>query len=333
MSDHNAASIGIIGIGSYLPQKVLTNFDLEKMVDTSNEWIVKRTGISERRILDEALPASSMGVEASKKALDDAGLTPDDIDLIIATTECPDYLTPSMACLIQREIKAVNAAAFDLNAACSGFVYAISIAQKLIQCGYYRHILIVACEGLSRIIDWQDRNTCVLLGDGSGAVVLGRVENGLGIISTHLGADGAMSQTITIPCCYKSENDIEARTNGKITSLRMDGSEVFKFAVRVLPAAVEKVLKASGISIDKIKWIIPHQANIRIIEGAAKRLEIEMDRIYTNLHKYGNVSSASIPVAIDEAMRSGDLKKGDYIVLVGFGGGLTWASALIRWSK
>ncbi len=333
MSDHKTTSIGIIGVGSYLPQKVMTNFDLEKMVDTSNEWILKRTGISERRILDEGVPASSMGVEASKRALEDAGLGPDDIDLIIATTECPDYLTPSMACLIQRELKAVNAAAFDLNAACSGFVYALTIAEKLISCGYYKNILIVACEALSRIIDWQDRNTCVLLGDGSGAAVLGRVEDGHGIISTHLGADGAMSHTITIPSCYKSESDIEARHNGKMTSLRMDGSEVFKFAVRVLPAAVEKVLEISGIPLDKIKRIIPHQANIRIIEGAAKRLEIEMDRIYTNLHKYGNISSASIPVAIDEVMRSGNLKKGDYIVLVGFGGGLTWASALIRWSK
>jgi len=326
-------NVGILGLGSYVPQKVLTNFDLEKMVDTSDEWITKRTGISERRILDLDKPTYEMGVIAAKSAIEDAGISAEDIDLIIVTTVTPDYLTPSMSCIIQKHIGASKAAAFDLNAACSGMVYALATAKQFIATGYYKYILIVACEALSKAIDWKDRNTCILFGDGAGAVVLGEVEEGYGIASTYIGADGALGHNITIPCFYMNEGDIEIRSGENKRTLWMDGSEVFKFAVRVMTHATEEVLKSANVSIDNIKLLVPHQANIRIIDGAAKKLGIPTERVFTNVHKYGNMSSSTIPIALHEAVKSGQISKGDYIVLVGFGGGLTWASALIKWSK
>ena len=328
-----AQGIGILGLGSAIPEKVLTNFDLEKMVDTSDEWIIKRTGISERRILEKETPAYVLGVEAAKKAIDDAGLKPEEIDLIIVTTSCPDYLSPSIACIIQKEIKAVNSAAFDLNAACSGFIYGITTAKQFIATGYYKNVLIVACEGLSKVVDWKDRNTCVLFGDGAGAVVLGAVEKEYGIINTEIGADGSMGHFITIPCCHLSDEDKKNRPHENKMVLWMDGGEVFKFAVRIMAHAVEKVLRKCNITMDDIGLIVPHQANIRIMEGAAKKMGISMEKIYSNVHKYGNTSSASIPVALTEAWKSGKISKGDYIVLVGFGGGLTWASALVKWNR
>ncbi len=328
-----AQGIGIIGIGSAVPEKVLTNFDLEKMVDTSDEWIQKRTGISERRILDKKTPAYVLGVEAARKAIDDAGIKPEDIDLIIVSTSCPDYLSPSVSCIIQKEIKAVNAAAFDLNAACSGFVYAMTTAYQFIANGYYKYVLIVACEGLSKIVDWEDRNTCVLFGDGSGAVVLGAVENEYGIINTEIGADGSVGHFLTIPCCHLSDEDMKKRLHDNKRVIWMDGSEVFKFAVRIMAYAVEKVLHKSKMTMDDIELIVPHQANIRIIDGAAKRMGIPIEKVYSNVHKYGNMSSASIPIALEEAWKNGNISKGDNIVLVGFGGGLTWASVLIKWHR
>ena len=325
--------IGIIGLASAVPDKVLTNSDLEKMVDTSNEWILKRTGLSERRILESDTPAYVLGVKAAKKALDDSGLRPEEIDLIIVTTSCPDYLSPSISCIIQKEIKAVNAAAFDLNAACSGFIYAITTAQQFIATGYYKNILVVACEGLSKIVDWEDRNTCVLFGDGAGAVVLGKVENEYGIINTEIGADGSIGHYITIPCCHLSDEDMKNRLHENKMVLWMDGTEVFKFAVKIMASAVERVLDKSNMTMDDVELIIPHQANIRIMDGAAKKMGIPVEKVYSNVHKYGNTSSASIPLALDEAWKTGRISKGDSIVLVGFGGGLTWASALIKWSK
>jgi 3-oxoacyl-[acyl-carrier-protein] synthase-3 len=332
MREYKPKVAGILGTGKSIPKKVLTNFDLEKIVDTSDEWITKRTGIKERRIIESNVPLHQLGVEASKIALNNAGIKSKDLDLILVTTETPDYMTPSMSCLIQREISAVNAAAFDINAACTGFVYGLTVADQFIKTGYYKYILLISCEALSRIVDWQDRNTCVLFGDASGAVVIGPVDKGTGVLATHIGADGTLGHNITIPCCYLNQDLINERTgsNNKQT-IRMDGSEVFKFAVRVMVQATEKVLEESGISIDNIKLIIPHQANIRIIDGASKRLGVELNKAYVNVDKYGNTSSASIPIALDETAKEGLITKGDNIILVGFGGGLTWASALVKW--
>jgi len=320
-------------MGKSVPSKILTNSDLEKMVDTSDEWITKRTGMSERRILEQDMPLHQLGIEASKMALEDAGIQPENLDLIIVATDTPDYLVPSMACLIQSGISAVNAAAFDLNAACTGFVYALTVADQFIQTGYYKYILIVCCEALSRVVDWHDRSTCILFGDASGAVVVGPVDKGSGVIASHIGADGNLGHNITIPCCYINKEELSKRSGENKRTIWMDGSEVFKFAVRVMVQATEKVLEDSNFTIDDIKLIIPHQANIRIIDGASKRLGIDSDRVYANVHKYGNTSSASIPIALDEAIREGTISKGDNIILVGFGGGLTWASALINWVK
>ena len=325
--------IGILGIGISLPEKILTNHDLEKMVDTSDEWIVKRTGISERRILDKDEPAYKLGVKAAQRAIEDAGLKPGEIDFIIVSTTSPDYLTPSMSCIIQSELGAVNAAAVDINAACTGFIYALKTAEPLIASGCYRNILLIACEGLSKVTDWEDRATCVLFGDGAGAVVIGPVESGFGIVKTCVGADGSIGHNLTLPCCYLSSVDIEKRVHENKRVIWMDGSEVFKFAVKALADAAGKVLEETGVSIDEIKVIIPHQANIRIIDGAAKRLGVPLDKMYTNMQRYGNISSASIPVALKEALDSNLIKKGELVLLVGFGGGLTWGSTLIRWNR
>lgn len=327
-----ASRVGILGIGSSLPDKVLNNYDLEKMVDTSDEWITKRTGISERRILDKGTPAYKLGIEAAQRALKDAGLEPDDIDLIIVTTETPDYLTPSTACRIQNGIGAERAAAFDLNAACSGFIYGMTVASQFISNGYYKYVLIIGCEGLSKVVDWEDRNTCVLFGDGAGAAVLGPVDE-YGILATHIGAEGSSGQCITIPCCHMESTDIEKRGGKECRTLWIEGTEVFKFAVKILEQATNRVLNDAGITLEDVKLIIPHQANIRIIDSAAKRLGVSNDKLFKNIHKYGNISSASIPVALGEAVAEKRIQKGDNVVLVGFGGGLTWGAALIRWGK
>jgi 3-oxoacyl-[acyl-carrier-protein] synthase-3 len=326
-------SAGILGIGKSLPNKVVTNNDLEKIVDTSNEWIVQRTGISERRILEKNMPLYDLGIKASQDALKNSGVAPEMIDLIIVTTETPDYLTPSMACLIQKGIGAKNAAAFDLNAACTGSVYGLTVASQFVLNGLYKHVLVVSCEGLSKVMDWQDRKTCVLFGDGAAAMIVGRVEKGYGILATNIGADGSMGHSITIPCCYVSDEESKKRISQNKMVVWMDGSEVFRFAVRIMVQATEAVLNQADISIDDVKLIIPHQANIRIIDSAAKRLNIPLDKVFVNVHKYGNTSSASIPIALAESIEEGLVTKGDNIILVGFGGGLTWASALIKWSK
>ena len=322
--------VGILGVGSSIPEKILTNSDLEKMVETSDEWILKRTGISQRHILDENAPAYMLGVEAANKALKDAGISAEEIDLIIVATETPDYLTPSTSSIIQKNIGAVKAAVFDLNAACSGFVYALTVAHQFIKTAYYKYVLVIGCEGLSKVVDWNDRKTCVLFGDAAAAAVLGPVESGFGIITTHIGADGRLGHNITIPCCYCSEEDAEKRQNGVKRVLWMDGSEVFKFAVKIMDQATRKVVEDASLTIDDIKLIIPHQANIRIIDGAAKRLGLPEDRVFANVKNYGNVSSASIPLALGEAIKKNRIQRGDNIILVGFGGGLTWASALIK---
>lgn len=326
-------SVGIIGTGSYLPEKVLTNKDLEQMVETSNEWIVKRTGISERRILEDNVPSYSMGVEAAKRALEDSKLHPEDIDLIILATESPDYMTPSTSCIIQGAIGAKNATAFDLNAACTGFIYGLVTAQQFIANGVFKNALVIGCEGLSKITDWKDRNTCVLFGDGAGAVVLSEVEQGYGILNSFLGSDGAVGMNITAPNLYVTDAEKAKRPNGKINSIWMDGAEVFKFAVKAMSSATLRVLDDLNMKVEDLNYIFPHQANIRIIDSAIKKLGVTDEKLHYIIQKYGNISSASIPVALDEANREGKLKKGDNFVLVGFGGGLTWGAVALKWAK
>lgn len=327
----NAA--GILGIGSCLPEKVLKNSDIEKMVDTSDEWIVKRTGISERRVLEKDQPAYKLGVEASLRAIKDAGISAEDIELVICATTTPDYIYPQTACLIQGNIGAAKAAAFDMNAACSGFVYALSVGQQYVATGLYKYVLVVGCEGISRTVDWKDRNTCILFGDAAGAVVLGKVEDGYGVLSTVLGADGASGNSVTLPFCHFEEVDLEVRKNERKSVIWMNGGEVFKFAVKIMADASEEAAKKAELSMENIDMIFPHQANTRILDGAMKRLGLTDEKIFPIIQKYGNISSASIPVTMDEAYRAGRLKKGDNLILVGFGGGLTWASAALRWSK
>ncbi len=329
----SSISVGILGLGSYLPEKVLTNFDLEKMVDTSDEWIIKRTGISERRILEENIPSYTMGVKAAQKALEDAGVAPEEIELIIVTTGEPDYIFPQMACIIQKKIGAVNAAAFDMNAACTGFIYSLTIAQQFIKTGCYKKILLVACEGLSKVIDWKDRNTCVLFGDGAGAAVIGAVEEGYGVLATHLGASGEDGHNITLPFCHITDEEREKRPNGKEHSIWMDGKEVYKFAVNAFANSANKVVEEVGINIEDIDMFFPHQANLRIISGAAKKLQVPMEKMFNNIKTMSNISSACIPVGLEEASKKGMIKKGDKLLLVAFGGGLTYGAAIIKWCK
>ncbi|MCK5812370.1 MAG: ketoacyl-ACP synthase III [Clostridiales bacterium] len=321
----------IIGLGYCLPENIVHNADLEKLVDTSDKWIRERTGIKRRRILEKEKPSSDMGVKAAKDALKNSKTKAEDIDLIIVSTESPDYLTPSMACVIQDGIDANNAAAFDLNAACSGFVYALTVSDQFIQTGMYKNILIIACEGLSKVVDWKDRNTCVLFGDGAGACVMTSSDKP-GIINYDLGADGTKHKAITIPCTHFDEDELFKRNNKRTQVIFMEGREVFKFAVNAMTASVNKLLKEVNMNIDEIDWIVPHQANMRIITNSIKKLNFPMEKVVITLDEYGNTSSASIPIALAESYEVGKIKSGDYVVLVGFGGGLTWASILIKWA-
>lgn len=325
-------NVGILGIGSYLPEKILTNEDLEKMVDTSDEWISQRTGIKKRRLVDDGVPGYTMGIKAAQKAISMAKINPEEIGLIIGVTNSPDFIVPTTACSVQKEIGAVNAAAFDLNAACSGFIYGISVGQNFIKSGQYKYVLVVSVETLSRVVDWKDRNTCVLFGDGSGAVVLGEVEEGYGIKGTYLGADGDLGEFISLPFTYVTEGEKAKRHEDVYSTIWQNGAQVFKFAVKIMESSVLKIAEETSTPLDDVDYIIPHQANARIIEGAAKRLGIDSDRVINVIEDTGNVSSACIPVAMDIAIEEGRIKKGDNIILVGFGGGLTWGSALIRWS-
>jgi len=322
--------IGILGIGSYLPEKVLSNIDLELMVDTSDEWIKERTGISYRRIAEKDVSTSDLAYEASKEALKMANLKPEDIDLIIGATVTPDMLFPSTACLVQKKLNAFNAACFDLSAGCTGFIYALICAHEFVKSGMYKNVLVFGAETLSRIVDWEDRNTCVLFGDGAGACVVGRVNEG-GVISKILGADGTKSDLLYLPAGGSREPASFETVKEKKHFIRMNGREVFKFAVSIIEEMVIKMSNQSGCQIEKIDYFVPHQANIRIIDSAFKRLRVPFDKVIVNLDKYGNMSAASIPVALDEAVRTGKIKKGDKIMLLGFGAGLTWGGVLIEW--
>lgn len=326
-------SVGIIGTGYYVPEKILTNFDLENMVETNNEWIVERTGISERRIADENVPTSEIAIHAAENALKNAGVSPEEIDLIIFATLTPDTVIPSAACIIQNKLKAVNAAAFDLSAACSGFVYGISVGSQFIKSGMYKKVLVVAAETLSKLINWEDRNTCILFGDGAGAAVLSQVEDGYGILGIELGADGSGGDFLNVPASGSLHPATTKTIEDKLHYIHMNGSEVFKFAIKIMGEAALKSLDAAGLKPEDIDCLIPHQANIRIIKSAAKRLSLPMEKVVVNVDKYGNTSAASIPIALSEAVESSRIKKGDVVVLVGFGAGLTWASCVMKWAK
>ena len=319
---------GIIGVGSYVPDKVLTNFDLEKLVDTTDKWIVERSGISERRIAEDDMATSDMAVKAAEQALSQAGIKPEEIGLIIVATVTPDQFFPSTACLVQNRIGAVNAAAYDISAACSGFIYALSNGWQYIRSGAYRYVLIIGADALSKITDWEDRNTCVLFGDGAGALILGEVEEG-GILSAHMGSDGSGAQFLTCPAVYFSPEEEEKR-KGKRHTTYMNGQEVFKFAVKIMPYAFEKALEGAGMNPDQIDWFIPHQANLRIIEAAAKKFNISMEKFIVTLQKFGNTSTSSVPIALAEGIKNGLIKKGDTLAMSAFGAGLTWASAVVQ---
>jgi len=321
----------IISTGSYLPEKVLTNDDLEKMVDTSDEWITERTGIKERRIADESQAASDLAYEASKAALERAGLKADDIDLIIVATVTGDMPFPSTACILQDKLGAVNAVGFDINATCSGFLYSLYIADSLIKSRMHKRILVVGAEVLSRITDWEDKTTCVIFGDGAGAVIIEPTEEDRGILSMNINSDGRMWELLHMPG-GGSRNPASIDTiKKKLHYIKMKGNETFKVAVRTLEDLVVKTLDENKLDASRLSLLIPHQANLRIIQATADRIGIPMDKVIVNIERYGNTSAASIPIALDEAVRTERIRDGDYILLEAFGGGFTWASALIRW--
>ncbi len=324
---------GIIATGSYMPDNILTNFDLEQMVDTNNEWIISRTGIEERRITGDDMATSDIATKAALNALYNAGMSPEEIDLIIVATITPDMAFPSTACIVQKNIGAKNAAAFDLGAACSGFMYGITVAEKFIKTGYYKNIMVIGAETLSKILDYTDRNTCVLFGDGAGAVIISEVEEGYGVLSSCMGANGYDGHLLTLPAGGSRRPASVETIEERLHYIKMDGSEVFKFAIKTMGQAAEDALEKCGLTKEDVDFLIPHQANTRIIDSAVKRLKISQERVYINLNKYGNMSAASIAVALDEANQKQLLKDGDVVVLVGFGAGLTWGSAVLKWKN
>ena len=321
---------GIIGLGKYLPEKVLTNKDLEKMVDTTDEWITSRTGIKERRIAHKDEATSDMATEAAKRALKQANLKPEDIDLIIVATITPDMFFPATACLVQEKLGARPVASFDISVACSGFIYGLAIANQFITSGTYKYALVVAAEKLSAITDWNDRSTCVLFGDGAGAAVLGAVDKG-GILSVHLGASGKLGDLIKLPAGGSRIPATKKSIEDGLHFIKMNGSELFKHAVKIMADAAWEATKPLGLKAEDISLVIPHQANVRILNAAAKRMGLTLDKIYLNIAKYGNMSAASSAVALVEAVEEGRIKKGDKILLDAFGGGLTWGAIVIEW--
>ena len=319
----------IAGTGHFLPSNVVTNDDLSKIMDTSDEWISSRTGIRERHLATEETTAS-MSAEAAKLALEDAGVDAQDIDLIIVATVSPDHMTPSVACEVQAAIGADRAVAFDINAACSGFLFALQMADMYIKQGVYKNALIIGAETLSKIMDWNDRSTCVLFGDGAGAAVLCPAEDdSQGLASITLGSDGAKGMVLA--GINRLNNNPYVKNDYGPHYIRMDGQEVYKFAVTTVPASIEQVLEEAGLTAEDIKYFVLHQANIRILQSVSKRLKVDMEKFPISLDHCGNMSAASVPVLLDEVNRKGLLKKGDKIVLAGFGGGLTWGACVLEW--
>ena len=322
----------ITATGSYVPVRKLTNLDLEKMVDTSDEWITARTGIKERRIASKNQACSDLAARAAENALEQRGMKPGELDLIIVATVTPDTFVPSAACMLQEKLGASKAAAFDMNAACSGFIYALSVADSFVRSGQYGKVLVAGSEVLSKITNWQDRSTCVLFGDGAGAVLVEKASGGEGrIVSVDIHADGSKGDLLMIPAGGSKLPVSEDTLKNGLHYLQMSGNETFKVAVKTLENLVLNTLKSNGLQSSEIALLIPHQANLRIIKATAERLGIPMDRVAVNIDRFGNTSAASIPIALDEAVRAGRLKHGDYVLLEAFGGGLTWASALLKW--
>ena len=326
----NNIGIKILSVGSYVPEKVLTNFDLEKMVETSDEWISTRTGIKERRIADKNECTSDLAYKAASKAIENAKISVDDIDLIILATVSPDAPMPATACYLQKKLKAFNAVAFDISAACSGFIYGVTLAKAFISSGMYKRVLLVGVETLSRITDWTDRNTCVLFGDGAGAMIFEASQQDNDVISTYLGTDGSHTDILNIPAggsvMPTSAQTVEQRLN----FVKMVGKEVFKVAVSKMALAVNKAQELAGLTDNDINLYIPHQANLRIIEAVAKKAGVTKEKVYINVHKYGNMSAATTIVALDEAYRESKIKKGDLVELVAFGAGLTWGACILK---
>jgi 3-oxoacyl-[acyl-carrier-protein] synthase-3 len=316
----------VVGVGSCVPPKIVTNEDLAKTVETSDEWIRSRTGITERRISDEGTATSDLALIAAERALASAKIPAEELDLIIVGTTSPDYLFPSVACLLQDKLQAKKAAAFDVSAACSGFDYALTVASSFIENGTYKNILVVGADTLTKYLNWQDRGTCVLFGDGAGAVVLVPSKDDSGILANWLKAEGHLGRHLIMPGGGSRD---PGQKNGRF--ITMDGKEVFKFAVRVLEESICEALKIARLKIEDIDLLIPHQANVRIIDHVTKKMGLPKEKVYVNLHRYGNTSAASIPLALDEALADGKIKKGDIIVLSGFGAGLTCGANVIKW--
>lgn len=327
----NLIPVGVLGTGKYVPERILTNQELETMVETNDEWIVTRTGIRERRIAAEVQATSDLCYEAALIALTNAGITADQLDLIIVATITPDMAFPSTACILQEKLGAKKAAAFDLSAACSGFVYGLANASNFIATGTYKHALIIGADCLSKITDYTDRNTCILFGDGAGAVVIGEVPEHRGFKSFELGADGTGGPLLKIEGGGSRNPSSQASIDQRLHYIYMAGAEVFKFAVRIMGNAADEALRKAGWEKTDIDLLVPHQANMRIIQASLNRLELTDDKCMINLDKYGNMSAASIPVALAEAVEQGRLNEGDRLVLVGFGGGLTWGAAALVW--
>ena len=318
----------IAGTGSYLPEKILTNADLEKIVETSDQWIRERTGIQQRHIAAEGQTTVDLAEQAALRAMEAAGVTAAELDLIVMGTTTPDIIFPSSACLLQARIGANGCPAFDVNAACSGFIFALTTADKFIRSGAAKTVLVVGAETLTRMLDWSDRNTCVLFGDGAGAVVL-KADTETGILSTHLHSDGGKKELLYNPVGVSAGFKLDEKNAG--VRVLMAGSDVFKYAVKALDSVVDEALDANGIDKTQLDWLIPHQANLRIIEATAKRLAMPMDRVVLTVHKHGNTSAASVPLALDEAVRSGKVQRGQLVLMEAFGGGFTWGSALMRY--
>jgi 3-oxoacyl-[acyl-carrier-protein] synthase-3 len=324
-------TVSIIGTGSYTPEKILTNADLSQMVDTSDEWITTRTGIKERRIAAKDEYTSDMATKAALAAMEQAGISANEIDLILLATATPDMTFPSTACLVQKRIGATKAACLDVSAACAGFLFAIEIAQQFITSHTYETVLVIGAEKLSSITNWTDRNTCVLFGDGAGAAILQHRGGGHGVIATHMGSDGLFADILFMPGGGCRTPITRENAEQHLQTIHMSGKDVYKQAIIAMMAASKIVLDQAGLTIDDIACVIPHQANLRIIEGIADRLKIPLERFYVNLDRYGNTSAAAVAIALDEANRTGRIKSGDYVLMVVFGGGLTWASTVIEW--
>ena len=321
----------ITGIGSYVPEKVLTNKDLEKIVDTTDEWIVTRTGIRERHIAAEGETTASMGAMAAERALENAGVSAEEVDMIICATITPEMLFPNTACFIQERIGAKNAFCFGLEAACSGFVYGLEVARQFVSSGAKNTVLVIGAEKLSAFVDWNDRATCILFGDGAGAAVVQATGARVGIAHTVLGSDGGLTDLLKVPGGGSLNPPTHETIDEGLHYLSMNGREVFKHAVRAMADSARTVLSDCGVSIEDVDWLVPHQANQRIVEAIGQRLEIAPEKVFMNLQKYGNMSAASIPVALDEACREGHIQKGDLVLLIAFGGGFTWGASVVEW--